>query len=94
MKNTARLFRLYTENVNRDRLEEECSDLFTSFTLLEGTGYFKGKEEACLIVEVLTPAEKSLDIARHMVSLAHSIKHFNNQQEVLLLSHDVASLSI
>ena len=75
------LYRIYTEDVNRDEVEQLISSKLDSFTLLTGIGYYKGEKEQCLIVEIISDNPIiSLKVKR----LAEQIKKLNKQHSVLV----------
>ena len=45
-------YRLYTEDKNRDKLIGLISESFQGFTIIEALGYWEGKPEKSLIIEI------------------------------------------
>lgn len=82
-------FKLYTEY--RPNLTELVSRYVDNFTLLKGTGSWKGIEEPCAVivsyVEENSPEEKRLLVC------VQTIKRVNNQEAVLVVrTHVFATL--
>lgn len=76
------LYRIHTEDKNREAIVDTCADMFQNFSIYTGTGYWKGEEEPGLVIERL--AEDTFYNRATMETLAESIKHLNNQEEVWL----------
>jgi hypothetical protein len=81
-----KLFRIYTENKNVTGIVGIMADGFAEgFSIFEGTGYWAGCKEPCLVVEVVAAEEQ-----RPLVmACADEIKVENQQQCVLVTSWDV-----
>ena len=81
------LYRLYTEDINQDRIIEIVSSHFEGFTLLSGQGYWKGEtriyQEQSVIIEIVSDCK--LD---QIVKLAELIKIENSQESVLIQAID------
>ena len=75
------LYRILTEDLNREDIVAIASQYFPSFTLLDGTGYWNGTAERCLIIEV--DGHES-NIAADVLSVADRIKKQNEQEAVLV----------
>ncbi len=84
-----KLYRIYTENLQRARIEVEANKLLESYTILTGTGYWRGANENTLIIERLAD-ESAIEYIR-IKQLARTIKAFNKQDAVLVTSQDVDS---
>lgn len=76
-------FKIYTENLNEDKIKELLSISFDGFTVIHTKGFWKSKEEDSIIVEILTENEALIK------AIAKAIKGFNKQETVLITSHDV-----
>lgn len=76
------LFRIFTENVNKDGIADITSKQFDGFTMLEGVGYWKGERENSLVVEIVAPDTR--DSHERVNTIAREIKQANKQQAVLL----------
>ena len=76
------LFRIYTENKNREWLEEFVSRTFKGFTIIEATGYWKGERERSLLIEIAAlPHYKPV-----VEALASTIAYQNKQEACLVLA--------
>jgi len=74
------IYRIYTEDINRNKIEAAANNLFDGFTLIPAIGYWKGIKENSIIIEIFTTDVDSV------FSLADQIKEFNNQEAVLVVS--------
>ena len=81
-----KLYRIYTEHKNLDSVVHQANQRFEGFTVLSGVGYWKGKAEPALIIEVVAPEEDR----ELVVDLALSIKRTNAQEAVLLTTQSLA----
>lgn len=80
-----RLYRIYTENKNRAKVEEIANAWFDAYTIVEATGYWKGTREPSLILEFLTDKASTVRV------VAQLIKGHNAQEAVLVVSSEVDS---
>lgn len=76
-------FRIYTENWNQEKIEDLLSIHFDGFTILRTKGFWKGKEEEGLIIEIMTRNETLIK------TIGETIKKQNHQEAVLITSHAV-----
>lgn len=76
-------YHLHTEY--RRNLASIVSRHFANFTILRGTGYWKGGSEPSALVEVVTDNRSAVE------ALAHNIKFVNHQQAVLVESMRTSS---
>lgn len=74
------VFRIYTEDVNRDAIAQICSGKLPAFTLIPARGIWQGTQENSLIIEVI--GKLSDRLAVEYTALA--IKHANGQDAVLV----------
>ena len=73
------LYRLYTENVNyAETVELIASHFPEGFTLITGVGHYKGGNEHCLVVDIVTNDHNNV------LNLAYAIKKHNKQKSVLI----------
>ncbi len=82
-----KLYRIYTENKNRDRIEELVSQYYDGFTIFETTGYWKRNKEKSLVIEVLQTEPEGIYF--NIRTLCESIRRENNQESVLLTEQEV-----
>jgi hypothetical protein len=91
--------RIYTENINKDLILKTASNLFMGYTVLEGVGYWNGKEEKSIVIEVAEVNFRVKQLGtryfkKYVKIFAESIKEINKQQEVIILFQDVNLVSI
>jgi hypothetical protein len=72
----SRVYRIYTEELNKDEIIRLTAKQFESFTLEAMTGYTKGKSERSMVLEFVDARKK--DVA----ALAKSIRRLNGQKSV------------
>lgn len=75
------LYRILTENKNREAVEDIVSAEFPGFTIIEATGYWNGVREESLIIEIDAGNEiKGMTVTR----IAEMIKRHNQQESVMI----------
>lgn len=77
------IFRIYTEDKNRDTIKGIVGKFFDGYTLLSGEGMWKGTSEPCLVIEIVTDHKGSNGMVNR---IAEDIKRAN-QQEAVLVAH-------
>ena len=75
------LYRIYTEDANREAVQSLASNRFDAYTLIPSRGSWKGTTEPSLILEVVGNDDDSY-LAVH--ALATDIKALNHQDAVLI----------
>lgn len=75
-----KVWRIYTENKNKDRVVDLVKKYFSGFTVFEATGVWQSMGEKSLVLEIIhhDPLWKDFE------SLCQEIKELNNQKSVLL----------
>ncbi len=74
------LYRIYTEDVNRHRVESIASEHFDSFTVLQSTGFWKGSREESIVLEIVGDDSDQPQV----IACAQAIKDANQQDAVLV----------
>lgn len=82
-----KLYRIYTEDKNRDKIEKAANHMLGDYTLIQGMGYWKGSKENTIIIEQISRS----DWAAPMTFLAKAIKELNHQEAVLLTWQEIDS---
>lgn len=77
-----KLFRIWTEDKNREQVEQLVARYFDGFSIVAAVGYWKGTREASLCIEIVT------DYPNGVRALARAIKSFNEQEAVLVQEID------
>jgi hypothetical protein len=72
-------YRIYTEEKNKKAIVRLVSEHFESFTLQPTLGYYRGKPEKSIVIEIV--GAKPAEINR----LADRIRKMNGQQSILIL---------
>jgi hypothetical protein len=85
-----RLYKIYTEDVNREAIEALVQDKFDSFTVQFSTGYYKNQQEKSLTIEILARA----DAVGTVRKLARAIKVENQQDAVLLIVSEMQTETV
>lgn len=79
------VYRIYTEDKNRDKILIETSARFIGFTVIPVLGSWAGVQEAGLIIEVISLAGENHDYNETVIKdLAEAIKILNSQEAVLI----------
>jgi hypothetical protein len=73
------LYRILTENVNKEQIVKIVSLHFDGFTIYEAEGYWKGKPEKALVIEIDSGNDLWL-----IMKIAKEIKAFNCQESVMV----------
>ncbi len=74
------IYRIYTEDVNRQTIEDLAAQEFTSYTIIEAAGVWRGTKERSVIIEVIgTSSDKA-----GVYAVAKQIRGYNNQDAVLV----------
>ena len=71
--------RLYTEKKNKAAILRLIAEQFESFTLQPVTGYYRGKPEPAIVVEIVGAS------APAMRKLAEKVKRMNGQKSILTI---------
>jgi hypothetical protein len=74
------IHRLYTEDIGRKSIIRAVAKVFENFTLQPTTGFYRGRPETSIIIEIIGGEE------RQIKSLAARIREINGQKSVLILS--------
>lgn len=82
------MYRLYTEDLNRDSLVRTIGQHFPSFTLIPALGYWQGQSEASLIIEIATEDSGAI------LKLTESIRILNSQSSVLVSSVESSNMLV
>jgi len=75
------LYRLHTENKNRKWTERIIAEHFNGFSIQEQTGYWDGKKEKSLVIEIMT-SQKSAPL--RIQEIVKKICGHNRQDVVLI----------
>jgi hypothetical protein len=78
--NMEMVYRIYTENLNRKSILRLTGQRFDSFTVQPTTGYYRGKPERSIVIEIVNAKGSEVRV------LAKSIAEMNGQKSVLVMS--------
>lgn len=81
------LYRIYTEDINRNEVLEIVAKYFDAFTVIPCKGAWKGAHESSLIIEIID----SDVIAPKVIYCAETIKYTNKQESVLITKSTIES---
>lgn len=81
------IYRLYAENINKDKIREIVSKRFDEFTMIEAQGYWKGNKENNLVIEIV--ADKFYVNAILIKEIAREICEMNKQERVMVIDAHV-----
>jgi len=84
------LYRVITEDKDRTNIESWVGVFFEGFTIYPATGYWKGKRENSLVIEI----DAFPDDPQLVYRLAYALKYINHQEAVLVQAFEVHSTLI
>jgi hypothetical protein len=73
------VYRIYTEDADREAVVRAVSQKFESFTLHATTGYFKGRAEKSIVIEIVEASERDVN------AIARMIRAISGQKTVLVM---------
>jgi len=91
------IYRIYTEDLNRDKVLALVGEHFVAYTVLTGTGAWEDKLEDSLVIEIIqdTEADQILQaIDSSVFLLAARIKNMNRQDSVLVTKQPIETFSV
>lgn len=74
-----KIYRIYTEDLNREEILRLTAKKFESFTLQPTTGYSQGRGEKSIVLEIVESRREDV------TALAESIRKLNGQKSVLIM---------
>lgn len=86
-----KVYRIYTEDVNREEIKALADETLPAYTLFNGEGRWRGVSENSIMLEYIDFGELFLsekDTESVIKGLARSIKTANKQQAVLVTIED------
>ena len=84
------LYRIFTEDMNRNKLHRLVGQYFDGFTSFVAQGFGKGVQEPSRVIEIVAERDDILAIK----TLCHEIKRLNDQESVLLQAIELKSCFI
>jgi hypothetical protein len=78
------LYRILTEDKNRETVESIVAEYFDGFTLSSGIGYWKGNRHASVTIEVIPDSISDETTEAHLQEIAQRIRELNEQKCVLI----------
>lgn len=82
------VYKIYTEDKNRDRVINIVSQKFDGFTLYECSGFWQGNPEKSIVIEIITGCKEIEEISK-VRWIAEKIKEVNEQQTVYVTKANV-----
>jgi hypothetical protein len=76
---TTTIHRIYTESKNEREIVRLASVRFNSFTVQPTAGYYQGKRERSIVLEVVGARQRDVD------ALGEGIRRMNGQKSVLIV---------
>lgn len=76
-----KLYRIYTQRKNVKWIASMVSEYFNGFTILKGTGYWRGQKEKSLIIEIATDSAAA---EHHVHEICQKINGYNRQNCVMV----------
>lgn len=81
------LYRIYTEDINRETITDLVASKFDSYTFVSGRGVWQSNGEDCIIVEIIGEQWDFPDVR----GIAAKIRDYNKQDSVLITRMPVES---
>jgi len=81
-------YRIYTENVNPDKIIELARTSFDRANVSFRQGIYHGKTESSAIIEVLSSRSLRVEV----VWFADKIKEMNQQESIIITQHEVEEI--
>lgn len=81
--------RIYTEYKNRRKIEALALRWFKTFNIAPRVGYWQGKREECLVIEIILETD-----CTEVYRLARVIKRLNRQKAVLVTTCAVGAVMV
>ena len=75
------LYRIFTENKKPRQVEQLVSQVFDGFTLVKTCGFWKGKPERGLLIEIDAVGDEKRDA---VFKLAEALGALNDQESVMV----------
>lgn len=73
------IYRIYTEDADREAVIDTVAQSFESFTVHPATGFFKGQSEKSIVIEIVDAREDDIE------AVAKAIRSINGQKTVLVM---------
>ena len=89
----AKLYRIYTEDVNREEIERLAALHFDNFSINNQLGYWLGGREYSCVIEIYEPVA-FYHAQQKVGKLAQAIKQANKQEAVLVIELDCEGVLI
>lgn len=77
------VYRLYTEDKNRDATMKLIGTQFANFTTSLGSCYWHGQKEYTIVIEIVDDGQCK-NMLKRIKALVSGIKALNSQEEILL----------
>jgi len=77
------IYRIYTEDKNRDTIRTIAGTYFDGYSLIPCEGVWKGKGEKALIIEIVVQAPSA---RKRVTQMATAIKSRNKQEAVMIVA--------
>jgi len=77
------LYRIYTEDKNREDIKRTCDKYLPDYSLFYGEGVYKGHHEKSLVIEIV--GEDGSLAQSVIIGIAQAIKLMNQQEAVLIV---------
>ena len=85
------LYRIMTEDINRDSIIAIVAELFESFTIIPAIGFYRGKPENSIIIEI---EDCGSNANRMVLNISDHIRRRNKQHSVLVSKIETESRSV
>lgn len=77
-----KIYRICTEAKQVERISTFAGNMFEGCSIWQGVGYWRGKQEQSLMIEVFTTGDIGMKLA--VLEFAKNVKAINEQEAVLV----------
>lgn len=80
-------YKIYTENRKLGWIKSILNQYFTGYTIYKTEGYYKGRKEKSLVIEIITENNQWKYVELRLRTLVKMLKGYGSQNEVLVIKN-------
>ena len=85
-------WRIYTEYIHTRHIAKIVDKYFADYSMFSGIGHYIGKQERCLVIEIIADIRKGVDA--DIITICREINSDNHQKCCLVTSEIVSTMLI
>jgi len=85
-------YKIYTQNKHLKWIRTTLNGLFSGYTIYKTEGFWQGKREKSLTIEIICPDDEFRFTELKIQTLCKMLKGYNHQESVLVTSQRVNTL--